>query len=158
MLYEQTHMETQFRTTHVSREVYSRFFKDYSLVQLNKVPQGFSNNLIWNIGHVIVSQQMLVYSATSNTPMVSQELINKYMRGTKPEADVTQEEADLIKSLLSEPVLKTEEDYRKGLFTTYSPRKTQLGFDLQTVEDAIIFNNYHEGVHLGIMMSIRKFV
>lgn len=151
-------METEFKTTRVSREVYSRFFKDYSLEQLNKVPQGFSNNLIWNIGHVIVSQQMLVYSATGNTPLVSQELITKYMRGTRPEADVTQEEADLIKGLLFEPVLKTEEDYYNGLFKSYSPRKTQLGFDLQTVEDAITFNNYHEGVHLGIMMSIRKFI
>lgn len=151
-------METEFKTTQVSREVYSRFFKDYSLEQLNKAPQGFSNNLIWNIGHVIVSQQMLVYSATGNTPVVSQELINKYMRGTRPEADVTQEEANLIESLLHHPILKTEEDYHNGLFTTYSPRKTQLGFDLRTVEDAITFNNYHEGVHLGIMMSIRKFI
>lgn len=151
-------METEFKTTRVSREVYSRFFEDYSLEQLNKVPQGFSNNLIWNIGHIVVSQQMLVYSATGNTPMVSQELINKYMRGTKPEGDVTQVEVDLIKSLLFEPVIKTEEDYRSGLFTTYTPRKTQLGFDLQTVEDAITFNNYHEAIHLGIMMGIRKFV
>ena len=151
-------METEFKTTRVSREVYSRFFEDYSLEQLNKVPQGFSNNLIWNIGHIVVSQQMLVYSATGNTPMVSQELINKYMRGTKPEGDVTQLEVDLIKSLLFEPVIKTEEDYRSGLFTTYTPRKTQLGFDLQTVEDAITFNNYHEAIHLGIMMGIRKFV
>ncbi len=151
-------METEFKTTRVSREVYSRFFEDYSLEQLNKVPQGFSNNLIWNIGHIIVSQQMLVYSATGHTPRVSQELINKYMRGTKPEGNVTQVEVDLIKSLLFEPVIKTEEDYHSGLFTTYTPRKTQLGFDLQTVEDAITFNNYHEAIHLGIMMGIRKFV
>lgn len=151
-------METEFKSTQVSREVYSRFFEDYSLEQLNKVPQGFSNNLIWNIGHIIVSQQMLVYSATGNTPLVGQELINKYMRGTRPEADVTREEADMIKSLLFNPITKTEEDYRHGLFANYTPRKTQLGFDLQTVEDAITFNNYHEGVHLGIMMSIRKFV
>ena len=151
-------MKTEFQATLTSREVYARYFENYTLEQLNKVPEGFSNNLIWNIGHIIVSQQMLMYLGSGNTPNVSQELINKYMRGTRPEGDVTQQEADEIKSLLFWPVDKTIEDYNAGLFTTYTERKTQMGFVLRTIEDAIAFNNYHEGLHLGIMMSIRKFV
>lgn len=53
-------MKTEFETNRTSREVYARYFENYTLEQLNKVPQGFSNNLIWNIGHIIVSQQLLV--------------------------------------------------------------------------------------------------
>lgn len=151
-------MEREFAFTRVSRELFAAYFDNYTLEQLNRIPQGFSNNLIWNIGHIIVSQQLLVYTGSGNAPLVSQELINKYMRGTRPEADVTQQEADEIKSLLFEPVLQTEKAYAAGVFTSYSPRKTQLGFDLQTVEDAIAFNNYHEGIHLGMMMNIRKFI
>ena len=151
-------MKTEFEVTHTSREVYAKYFEHYSLEQLNKVPQGFSNNLIWNIGHVIVSQQMLVYGGSGQAMHVSQDLINRYMRGTRPEGDVTQQKADEIKSLLFWPIDKTVEDYNAGLFTTYTERKTQMGFMLKTPEDAIAFNNYHEGLHLGIMMSIRKFV
>jgi hypothetical protein len=29
--------------------------------QLNTIPEGYNNNLIWNIAHIIVVQQMLVY-------------------------------------------------------------------------------------------------
>jgi hypothetical protein len=39
----------------------SKFLSGYNLDQLNTIPEGFNNNLIWNIGHIIVSQQLLVY-------------------------------------------------------------------------------------------------
>jgi hypothetical protein len=151
-------MENQFKITRTSREIYNRFFDNYTLEQLNKVPQGFNNNLIWNIGHIVVSQQMLVYLTTGQEPMVSKELIAQYMRGTKPERDITQQEADEIKALLFTTIDKSEADYNAGIFTTFNPRKTELGFELNTVEDAITFNNYHEATHLGMMMSLKKFV
>jgi len=151
-------MKTEFEVMRTSREVYAKYFEYYSLEQLNKVPQGFSNNLIWNIGHIVVSQQMLVYGGSGLAMHVSGELINKYMRGTRPEGDITQQEAEEIKGLLFWTIEKTAEDYNAGLFTAYTERKTQMGFVLKTVEDAIAFNNYHEGLHLGIIMSIRKFV
>lgn len=151
-------MENEFKVTRTSREIYNRFFENYTLEQLNKVPQGFNNNLIWNIGHIVVAQQMLVYMGSGKEPLIGKDLINRYMRGTRPEHDVTQEEADEIKTLLLSAIEKTEEDYRNGLFTTYTERKTELGFLLTSTEDAIAFNNYHEAIHLGIMMRLRKFV
>ena len=151
-------MQTEFKTTRVSREIYNGFFEKYSLAQLNKIPTGYNNNIIWNIAHVIVAQQMLLYLGSGNKPMISQEMINMYMRGTRPERDVTQQEADEIRSLLFTTIVKGEEDYRNGLFTSYTERKTEFGFVLSTIEDAITFDNYHEGVHLGIIMGLRKFV
>jgi hypothetical protein len=29
---------------------------------------------------------------------------------------------------------------------------------MASVEDALAFNNFHEGTHLGVMMGIRKFL
>lgn len=151
-------MKSTFNVTRVSRQVYDRFFDNYSTEQLNKIPPGFSNNLIWNIGHIVVSQQMLMYLASGNTPNVSIEMINKYKRGTRPERDASAEEIAELRSLLFTLVDKSEENYNAGVFTTYTERKTELGFTLTSIEDAIEFNNYHEATHLGIMMSLRKFV
>jgi hypothetical protein len=92
------------------------------------------------------------------TPMVSEELMGKYMRGTKPEYDLSQKEADEIRSLLFSTIDKTEQDYYNRVFKTYTERRTQMGFLLASVEDGIAFNNYHEGLHLGVMMGIRKFL
>ena len=151
-------MEHEFKITRVNRHLYNNFFEKYTLEQLNKVPAGFNNNIIWNIGHIVVSQQMLVYLASGNQPMISTDLIEHYKRGTRPERDVTQHEANEIKSLLFTTIDKSEADYKKGLFTGYTERKTEFGFVLSSIEDAIAFNNYHEAVHLGVIMGLRKFV
>ena len=151
-------MEAEFKITRVSRQIYNNFFENFSLEQLNKVPVGFNNNIIWNIAHIVVAEQMLLYLASGNQPMISAELIERYKRGTRPERDVTQQEADEIKNLLFTTIEKSERDYKNGLFTNYTERKTEFGFVLSSIEDAIAFNNYHEAVHLGVIMGLRKFV
>ena len=45
-----------------------------------------------------------------------------------------------------------------GKFVAFTTYETHIGFHLATFEEAINFNNYHEGIHLGFMMNIRKFV
>lgn len=151
-------METEFKITRTSREIYAKLIEKYTLEQLNKIPEGFSNNLIWNIGHIMVSQQILVYRGAGQPLLISDDLVNLYMRGTRPERDATQAEVEQIKELLFSTIIKTEQDYHNGLFTTYTARKSELGFSLDSIEDAIAFNNYHEAIHFGIIMSIKKFV
>ena len=36
------------------------------------------------------------------------------------------------------------------------PQGFAVGVDLSSFEDAILFNNIHEGIHLGYMMGVRK--
>lgn len=54
-------MESILKTWKTSRKLFLEYFDNYTIDQLNKIPDGFSNNLIWNIGHVIVAQQALIY-------------------------------------------------------------------------------------------------
>lgn len=151
-------MEIEFKITRTSREIYARLLDNYTLEQLNKIPDGWSNNLMWHIGHIMVSQQILVYKGSGLPTILSDEIVAMYMRGTKPERDVTQAEVDEMKNLLFSTIQKTEEDYRNGIFTTYNARKSELGFTLDTTEDAIAFNNYHEGIHLGMVLRLKKLV
>jgi formate dehydrogenase maturation protein FdhE len=151
-------MNQTFEITRTSRKIVSQFLDYYSLEQLNKIPEGFKNNLIWNIAHIAVTQQLLVYKFSGLPMLVSDELVQKYMKGTKPELDATQADIEEIKSLLSKTIDQTEEDYDNGIFKNYQEYPTSTGFVLKNVEDAMVFNNFHEGLHIGIMMSLRKFV
>ena len=90
--------------------------------------------------------------------MVSDELIAKYKKGTKPEGDVLQAEVDEIRELLFTTLYQTEQDFENKHFVNYNEYTTSLGFTLRNINDALDFNNYHEGIHTGIIMSIRKFV
>lgn len=151
-------MDKTFEITANSRKVLSQFLENYTLEQLNKIPEGFSNNLIWNIGHIVVVQQMLVYRLSGLPMMITDEMMHKYKRGSRPEADATQAEVDQIKALLFETIRQTQIDYGNKIFKDYQEFTTQNGFNLKSAEDALSFNYYHEAVHTGIMMAIRKFV
>ncbi|WP_309642239.1 DinB family protein [Flavobacterium sp.] len=151
-------MHQVFEITRTSRKVLSEFLKNYTLEQLNTIPTGFNNNLIWNIGHIVVVQQLLVYNLSGLPMMVSDEMIAKYRRGTKPESDVSQDEVDKIQSLLFETINQTKTDFNAGIFKNYEEFTSMSGFTMRNAEDAMAFNYYHEAMHIGMMMSIRKFI
>lgn len=151
-------MDSLFKIWETNRHIHANFLGKYSLDQLNTTPQGFSNNLIWNIGHIIVSQQSLIYRLSGLPMNVSNELFSLYKNGSKPTGTTTQAEVEELKSLLFPLVEKTKADFVAGKFTTYNAYTTSTGFHLGSIEDAVAFNNYHEGLHLGFMMNIRKFV
>ena len=41
-------MEATFKIWETSRNIYLKIIENYTLEQLNKIPEGFSNNLVWN--------------------------------------------------------------------------------------------------------------
>jgi hypothetical protein len=151
-------MQQVIETTMKSRKMILELLQNHTLEQLNKVPEGFNNNLIWNVGHIIVAQQVLVYKLSVLPMLISHEMVEKYKNGSRPEQEVTQEEFDEIKNLLLDTINKTSADYSNGIFREYNEYTTSIGFNLKNTEEAIVYNNFHEGLHIGIMMSIRKFI
>lgn len=151
-------MQQVLATTMKSRKMILELLQNYTLEQLNKIPSGFNNNLIWNIGHIIVAQQVLVYKLSGLPMLISNEMIEKYKNGSKPEQEVTQTELEEISKLLLDTINKTAADYSNGIFKEYNEYTTSIGFDLKNAEEAMVYNNFHEGLHIGIMMTIRKFI
>ena len=151
-------MSSVFKVQKTIREILLKILDNHSLEQLNKIPAGYSNNLIWNVAHCISAQQVLVYKLSGLPILVSDEFIDKYKKGTKPEGDVSQAEVDEIRGLLFSTLDKTEKDVNDGIFLNYTTYLTSMGFELTNIQDALDFVNYHEGIHTGIIMSIRKFV
>ena len=137
------------------------FFKTYieqlSIEELNRIPKGFNNNIIWNIGHIVATEQVLIYKLSGVPMSVSDQFIERYRKGTKPEKDVTEQEVEEIKMLLLETIQKTKIDYSENAFSNfqeYTPETT--GTTLYNVDDALEFAVFHEGVHLGIVNSLLK--
>jgi hypothetical protein len=151
-------MNQTFEITGTSRKILEQILVSHTLEQLNKIPEGFKNNLIWNIGHIVVVQQMLVYKLSGLPMMVSDELVEKYKKGSQPEQMATQADVAELQSLLFETINQTRTDFNQNLFVNYQEFTTMSGFTLKNAQDAMAFNYYHEAVHTGIMMGIRKFL
>jgi formate dehydrogenase maturation protein FdhE len=151
-------MQQTLDVTRTSRKIVSQMLAGYTLEQLNKIPEGYNNNLIWNIAHIVVVQQMLVYKLSGMPMMISDEMVEKYKKGTKPEHIVTQAEVDEIQTLLMETINQTETDLENKIFANYQEYPTSAGIVLKSASEAMAFNDFHEGLHIGIIMSIRKFI
>jgi hypothetical protein len=151
-------MEKQFEILNKSRELILKNVAQLSLEQLNTIPEGFKNNIVWNIAHLAVTQQLLCYKLSKLPCLVSNEMIEKYQKGTAPVSLVTKEEYENIKKLFVALPKKLEEDYKNKIFTNYYSYQTSVNITLNSIEDGIAFNAYHEGIHLGIILQLIKFV
>ncbi len=122
------------------------------------IPPGFDNNIIWNVGHIVVVQQLLHYKLCNLETYVSEEQIAMFRTGTSP-ADWSYEPdmAELLE-LLNELPTKFEADYGANKFQAFQGYTTRTGINLKTIEDAIAFNNFHEGLHLGAILALRNLV
>jgi len=149
-------MEWAFEQGLKNRVIFKSIIEDSSLETLNKIPQGFSNNVIWNIAHILVTQQLLTYGLSGLPMMSSDEMVKMFRKGTKPERYLTQNEVDEIKGLLISPIEKTKEDYYNNVFKTYQEYTVSTKSILTNIEDAIGYNHFHEGIHLGYILALKK--
>ena len=152
-------MDFTFQVLNNTREIFNKIIDNNSLEDLNKIPNGFNNNVIWNIGHVVVSEQLLAYRLSGLESMLSDEMINKYRKDTKPEGNVSQDEVNQIKALLFSTIEKTKEDYSNGLFKTYNEYTVSTtGNTLTNIDEALQFVAVHEGLHYGYVLALLKAV
>lgn len=142
--------------TQKSRENFVSLLDAFSVDQLNHIPAGFKNNLIWNFGHVIVTQQLLCYKLSGLEMQVSDEQVQVYRKGTRPEHAVSAEEVQDLKQLARQTVDQLRQDLEKGVFREFHEYTTSFGVTLSSIEEAIHFNSMHETMHLGYAMAMRK--
>lgn len=148
-------MNFAFEVLPKTREFFNNILEKTSIENLNKIPKGFNNNIIWNIGHIVVTEQLLVYKLSYLPLMVSDSLVEKYKKGTKPNADVTTDEINEIKSLLFSTIEKTKEDYKANKFKDYQEYTVSTtGNTLSNIDDALNFVHFHEGMHFGYVLAL----
>lgn len=151
-------MKEQFDVLRKSRELVVKELEGLTLDQIHKTPEGFKNNIAWNVAHLVVTQQLLHYGLSGLDCLCPDELIETHRKGTSPTKIFTQEEFDEVLELLVGLPNTLEEDYKAGIFENYKEYPTSTGFVLTSIQNAIAFNNFHEGIHYGIIRSIKKFL
>ncbi len=139
-----------------SRVNFISLLNAYSVEALNQIPEGYNNNLIWNFGHVIVSQQLLCYKLSGLEMYVSDEMVQTYRKGSKPERTIEEGEINQLKELAVQTIAHLRKDLDKGLFRNYHEYPTSFGITLHNIDEAVQFNSMHEALHLGYAMAQRK--
>ena len=141
-----------------TRANFLNVIEDLTIEQLNKIPQGFNNNIIWNLGHLLVTQQSLCYLKAGLKTTIDDHYFLNYKPETRPNGFVESAEVEKIKELFISAVGQLDSDYNKNAFTNYIPWTNRYGIEITNIDDAISYVLFHEGIHLGYVMDLKRLI
>ncbi|MBL6876211.1 MAG: DinB family protein [Chitinophagales bacterium] len=149
-------MKAAFDLLHATRKLLVKSVAALDLAQLNIVPDGFNNSIAWNIAHILVTQQLLHYKLSGKDLLLDDTFVDRFRKGTKASSSLTKEEWESCLKLLPSLAEELERDYFENKFLKYTSYPTSYGYEIDSIEDAIQFNNLHEALHLGYIMSMKR--
>ena len=132
--------------------------KDMPIEKLNEIPAGFANNIIWHLGHMIVAQQSICYLRAGMQPAIPQSYVELFKPGTKPNAPVSADDAAAIKETFFSSLDQLEKDLLNNLLSSYTPWVTRYGVEITSINDALEFLLFHEGLHSGYITYMKRLV
>ena len=134
---------------------------DLTTEQLNTIPPGYTNNIIWNLAHLVSATQMLCYRRAGLAAVIDDQYITPFLPGTKADRFIPEEEIDAIKELLISTIDVLQTDLQHKDFSKYSKSeriKEYYGLDVTSIEEVIEFLLYHEGFHSGYIVALKRLV
>ncbi|MBG9565080.1 DinB family protein [Brevibacillus agri] len=120
------------------------------------VPEGFKNNIRWNIGHILLTQDYLLLGpAKMNCPPSYAAMFSP---GTKPadwQGNIPSLET--LAAQLKEQHARIKEQFQSRLNESL-PKPFELGDKgvMHTYGEIMVFTLFHEGMHIGMISSLRK--
>jgi hypothetical protein len=119
---------------------------DISEETADYIPEGFKNNIRWHLGHLYVVQEKLAFAPLDLSMELSTEMHSFFAPGTAPQDWKTappniEEITKLLQTRIYEQV--------------NHPFTTKSGLTLETVDQFLSFNLYHEGVHVSTIKALK---
>ncbi len=131
-------------------------YDNYNYDQLNSIPAGFNNNLLWNAGHVIATLELLTYGLAGLPLPSGEDFINRYRKGSTPAPPCPDGDYGTIGEGLKKSVDQLVQDLERLDFSNFRTYTTSYGVTLSSIDEALVFNNLHEAMHLGTMLTLKR--
>ncbi|MDQ8053792.1 MAG: DinB family protein [Pedobacter sp.] len=153
-------MDKILETIKASRKKLLSLVEDLTTAQLNYIPKGFNNNLVWQIGHLVVTEQILCYKLSGQKYIIEEELIDLYRNGSKPERPRSEAEIAQLKGYLLSTIDQLEIDLKNNHFTNFTPYtiSTYANYELKNINDVLTFMVSHDGLHYGCSLGLKRLV
>ncbi|MEK3936143.1 DinB family protein [Sporosarcina sp. FSL W7-1349] len=122
-------------------------------------PEGFSNTIRWNIGHIYVVMENFISKALPGYEVVNAEWMPLFVPGSSPTKWET--EAPSNEELWN--ALKEQEQRvtsaLEGKLNEPLPEPVQIrDHKMETVDALVQFTVWHEGVHAGVISGLNRVV
>ena len=125
--------------------------------QLNSVPKGYNNNIIWNLGHLVSALQAICYKRAGLAITIDDKYVTPFLPNTQPDNFINSEQIEVIKELLISTIDTLQTDFENKIFGNYTKSENierVYGIELNNIDEAIDFLLYHEGFHSGYILGL----
>ncbi|USB31692.1 DinB family protein [Paenibacillus sp. YPG26] len=122
------------------------------------VPRGLNNNILWNLGHILLVHEKFSTVITNEKVELPLHFTEMFAPGTKPDNWGTQvPDLEEILLLLSQQIERIEQTLGNRLDEEIRPPKvTSSGLKISTVKECLSFCLYHEGMHFAAIKAIKQ--
>lgn len=121
------------------------------------IPEGFPNSLRWQLGHVYVSVEQLLFLQTGREASLPEGYSEMFSRGTSPKDWTTEPPTvDELNAHLSAQLGRVKETFKDRLEEEIA-QPFKLGpFELHTIGEVLLFAIYHESEHNGCIKGLKN--
>ncbi|MCG7218148.1 DinB family protein [Paenibacillus mucilaginosus] len=143
-----------------------RFVRDSTIKQVKEiseeeartVPRGFNNNILWNLGHILLVHEKFSFALANEKMELPKHFAEVFAPGTMPEHWGTQVPGlNEILLLLSMQIERTGQTLEHRLEEKLEePFVTSAGLELLAVKECLSFCIYHEGMHFAAIKAIKQ--
>ncbi|MDF2963068.1 MAG: DinB family protein [Paenibacillus sp.] len=117
------------------------------------IPPGHRNTLRWNLGHILTVHENLCFKQIGAPFSLPETYPALFGNGTKPsDWQIAPPSLETLTLELKQQPLRI----KQALSGRLDERLPQPFKGIETLRGVIGFSLYHEGVHTGIIMSLRK--
>ncbi|RCX23729.1 DinB family protein [Fontibacillus phaseoli] len=125
----------------------------------DRIPEGFRNTIRWNLGHIYVVCERFAFQHLNLPQHLPNGFKEQFENGTSPIQPVsfpipTLTELEILLKEQQERIRQALEHRLQEKIVP--PYTTSAGMILETPEQFLSFNLYHEGMHLSIIKLYKK--
>jgi len=151
--------QTLLEQTCQVRQRIADLIESFPAERTDTVPPGWKNNARWHAGHLVVTPRLLTLALMKESLDVPEDYRTWFAKGTSP-ASWSDGGVPSIGQLAAELVPTAEKLFRlfaSRMHTAFpEPYTTSAGVVLRSPAEALHFSLFHDGIHLGLLLALRR--
>jgi uncharacterized damage-inducible protein DinB len=152
--------EQLFKHMHFVRSVTLKALQSTSEQLADEIPQGFKNNIRWNLGHIYVIHELLTHYFSGDTPQIPTNYDLLFNRATTPNNWERELPPPTLKEISNHLTTQTDriESGLKGRLFEVTTKSFQPTKDItySTIGELLNFAVWHEGNHIGSIKALKR--
>ncbi|MDU0202276.1 MULTISPECIES: DinB family protein [Paenibacillus] len=120
----------------------------------DQIPNGFRNSIRWQLGHIYVVMERYAFQYMGLPQQLPEGFKEQFEYKTSPlttPADIVVPTLSELKMLLKRQIERIQSELGDRLQDNVTPYTTSAGMKLESLEQFLSFNLYHEGMHFSVI-------